>query len=150
MSDTKDFDLYSILAVTHWLPSTALQFRTILAHLIRREVNDMPGAGMSALTIQPTCRDWLLELHPQLHEVPAPPDFHGDESAMDAWAEAQAVRLGVDRFPVEPLPVGEPLRTSLGDLLDVMAEIRGDLDDVAIIDLTKPGLGLVNPDDDQK
>jgi hypothetical protein len=146
--DTHEFDLYSILAVTHRLPSNALQFRTILAHITRRELAAMPGAGMSALTIGADCRAWLLKQHPQLREIPLPPDFHDDEAAMDAWAAEQAARLGVDRLPVAPLPEGTPLRTSLGDLLDVIAHARGGLDDVAVADPAAPDFGLGNHDQD--
>ncbi|WP_020657267.1 hypothetical protein [Amycolatopsis benzoatilytica] len=146
--DTREFDLYSILAVTHRLPSNALPFRTILAHITRRELAAMPGAGVSALTVGAECRAWLLEQHPRLRDIPLPPDFHDDEAAMDAWADEQAARLGVDRLPVAPLPEGTPLRTSLGDLLDVIARARGGLDDVAVADPAAPDFGLGNPDHD--
>ncbi|WP_370970080.1 hypothetical protein [Amycolatopsis sp. cg9] len=122
MSPAKDFDLYSILAVTHRLPSGALQYRTILAHIVGRDVDQIGGAGMSALTLGPECRAWLLEQHPQLNRIPAPPDFHGDEAAMDAWAAEQAALIGTDHLPVAPLPPGRPRRLGLGDLIDAIPD----------------------------
>lgn len=148
MSNAKSFDLYSILAVTHRLPSTALQYRTILAHIMGIEVEQMTGAGMAALTVAPECARWLLEQHPQLRDIPAPPDFHEDTDAMDAWAAEQVTQLGADRLLVAPLPPERNQHPSLDDVLDVIAEIRGGLNAVVIIDPTKPDFGLGKPAED--
>ncbi|MGV9361957.1 hypothetical protein [Amycolatopsis sp. NPDC003731] len=122
MSPAKEFDLYSILAVTHRLPAGALQYRTILAHMVERDVDQIAGAGVSALTLAPECRAWLLEQHPQLNQIPAPPDFHDDEAAMDAWAAEQAARIGTDHLPVTPLPPGRPRRLGLAYLIDAIPD----------------------------
>lgn len=65
---------------------------------------------------------WLLEQHPQLNQIPTPPDFRDDEAAMDAWAAEQAARLGVDHLPVSPLPPDRPRRLGLGDLIDAITD----------------------------
>ncbi len=139
MNGAKEFDLYSILAVTHGLPSNALQYRQILAHVVGRE---MPGAEMAALTAGPACKEWLREQHPRLNEIPAPPDFHGDERAMDAWAAEQAVRIGADRLPVLPIPVHRGPGTGLGDFLDRVENPAK----VVIIDPAQPDFGLSSLD----
>lgn len=104
--DVRVFDLYSILAVTHGLPSTPQQYRDIVGFLIGLP---MGGAGMTALVYGPACRAWLFEQHPQLRTVPARPDFAEDDTAgMDAWAAEQAKRLGADRLPVQRPPAATP------------------------------------------
>ncbi|MEU3765271.1 hypothetical protein AB0E55_09460 [Amycolatopsis keratiniphila] len=135
MSGAKEFDLYSILAVTHGLPANAVQYRQILAHIVGRE---MPGAGMAALTVGPACKEWLREQHPQLAQIPTPPDFHGDERAMDAWAAEQAARLGTDRLPVLPLPEHRRPGTGMGDFVNQVANPAK----VVIVDPTQPDFGL--------
>lgn len=148
MSDKVEFDLYSILAVTHRLPSTARQFRTILAHILGVEIDQVPGAGLAALTVAPDCALWLLEQHPQLRNIPAPPDFDGNEEAMDVWAAKQAEVLGTERLLITPIPPNRSRRDSLGDVLDTIADIRGDLNTIVIVDPTKPDFGLGKPSDD--
>ncbi|MFI5605931.1 hypothetical protein [Amycolatopsis sp. NPDC051903] len=110
-NEVRVFDLYSILAVTHGLPSTPQQYREIVGFLIGRTA---PSAGMTAIAYGQQCKAWLFEQHPQLRTVPARPDFaEDDEAAMDAWAAQQAKRLGADRLPVRRIPdeiaPGDPL-----------------------------------------
>ncbi|WP_037360138.1 hypothetical protein [Amycolatopsis orientalis] len=101
-NEVRVFDLYSILAVTHGLPSTPQQYREIVGFLVGRP---MGGAGMTAIAYGQQCKAWLFEQHPQLRTVPARPDFaDDDEAAMDAWAAEQAKRLGADRLPVRRIP----------------------------------------------
>ncbi|UKD53667.1 hypothetical protein L3Q65_38140 [Amycolatopsis sp. FU40] len=152
MTNAKEFDLYSILAVTHHVPATALQFRTILAHIVGLELDQMPGARISALAYGPECSRWLLEQHPRLRDIPNPPDFHGDEIAMDEWVSAQAEHLGSDclRLPIEPLPPERRPQASLSDILDIIAHVRGSLDTVMVCNPGKPDFGLVMPTPDHK
>ncbi|MDS0137574.1 MULTISPECIES: hypothetical protein [unclassified Amycolatopsis] len=135
MNHTKEFDLYSILAVTHRLPSTALQYRTILAHMAGRDVSQIGGAGVSALTLAPECRAWLLEQHPQLNQIPTSPDFD-DDADMDAWAAEQAALIGADHLPVTPLPPDRPRRLGLGDLIDAISDAN-DVNKVFVLDPDK-------------
>lgn len=97
--DDKDhlFDLRAILAMTHGLPCSLDDHLTLQRHIIQRS----PSTGMWV----PECAEWLLEQHPQLRDVPAVPEFRGDEAAMTAWSDQQKALLGVDSLPVSPLPV---------------------------------------------
>lgn len=152
MTGAQEFSLYDILAVTHHVPSTALQFRTILAHIVGLELDQMPGAGLSALAYGPECSRWLFEQHPRLGNIPNPPDFHGDEIAMDEWVSAQAEHLGSGRLrlPVEPLPPERRPQASLSDVIDIIAHVRGNLDTVMVCNPGKPDFGLVMPTADHK
>lgn len=101
MSDqARGFDLDTILAITHHLPSAARPYRDILEFI---SGVDIP-APTHALGVVEPCAQWLFEQHPRLREVPAVPDFRGDEAAMDTWADKQKARLGVTELPVAPLP----------------------------------------------
>lgn len=99
-TEERKFDVYDVLAVTHHLPSTGSQFRGILEHISGQTLL----GPTNALGVQEPCARWLIEQHPQLNTVPAPPEFNGDERAMDAWADQQKARLGTNELPVKPLP----------------------------------------------
>jgi hypothetical protein len=96
----REFDLYSVLSVTHSLPSLWAPFREILEYLSGQPVI----APSHSIGVRDACAEWLREQHPQLNEVPGPPDFADDESAMDAWAAAQATLLGVESLVCRPMP----------------------------------------------
>ncbi|WP_236788091.1 hypothetical protein [Amycolatopsis sp. GM8] len=96
----KEFDLYTILAITHHLPITARPYRDILEYLSGVPI----PAPTHALGVVEPCAEWLIEQHPPLRDVPAVPDFQGDEAAMDNWADEQKARLGVSELAVRPLP----------------------------------------------
>lgn len=96
----RKFDLYTILAITHGLPSVPGPYREILEFMTEVPV----PAPSHAIGLVPVCRDALFAQHPQLRQVPAKPDFRGSEAAMDAWADEQKKRLGVTELPVTPLP----------------------------------------------
>lgn len=139
MTGAKEFDLYSILAVTHGLPSTPQQYRQIVAHIVGEEV---PGVVVTSMTLGPTCKEWLREQHSELARIPPPPDFHGDDHAMDAWAAEQARRIGTDRLSVLPLPGHRRPGSELSDLLDRIENPAK----VVIVNPDQPDFGLGTSD----
>ena len=96
-----NFDLYTILAVTHRLPSDHKPYQELITYMINEPftvstLNVMMG-------VVDLCREDLFRQHPQLHDIPPIPEFHDSERAMDEWCDAQKAALGVTTLPVEPL-----------------------------------------------
>jgi hypothetical protein len=103
---TRCFDLYSILAITHRLPSSAEAYEEIITFMI-----DGPFTVSTLnvmLGVVDDCREELFRQHPQLHSIPPIPFFDDDEQAMDDWCDSQKARLGVTALPVEPLRSAKP------------------------------------------
>ncbi|MGW7534711.1 hypothetical protein [Amycolatopsis sp. NPDC054798] len=119
-ADVRVFDLYSILAVTHGLPSTARQYQDLIGHLIGQPA---PSPTMAAIAYDERCREALFEQHPRLRSIPPKPVFgEADTAAMDAWAADQANRLGADRLPVRRIPAedapGDPYTEFINNVPD--------------------------------
>lgn len=134
MTDSREFDLYDILAVTHGLPADWPHYRAILEYISGAAVPE----PVRCIGVKPACEEWLFEQHPQLREVPpVPRSLRTDaatDAAMDAWAEEQRTRLGMTMLPVRPLP---PDRADFGSPLEQIldaAESVGKLDTVFIQD----------------
>jgi len=94
------FGLYDVLALTHGLPRLSAVFRANLEYLAGVKLTGTAPVG----AVQP-CREWLLEQHPALRDVPEPPDFHGDMAAAERWANDQCRRLKAIGFVVRPMPL---------------------------------------------
>jgi hypothetical protein len=135
----RDLDLYTVLAITHHLPSAGGPYRDALEYL---SGVSLPGPSHALGVVEP-CAQWLFEEHPRLREVPAVPDFAGDEAAMDAWADEQKARLGVTELPVRPLP--EDRRGAIPDYMERLLD-HVDPAKVYVADPTKPDFGLGHPD----
>lgn len=98
-----DFDLYTILSITHRLPVEGGPYQAILKHMTGLQLSPLQSGRA-----RDVCAAWLLEQHPRLAEVPERPVFkEGDYAAMDAWADEQRALLGATSLPVAPLPPGE-------------------------------------------
>lgn len=113
MGTARDFDLYSILAISHGLPSDWETYRAIAEFLTG---HPMPGPA-HALGIRDICGPWLIEQHPALGDVPPYPHFD-TEQEMDDWAEQQAHHIGAHTLPVLPLPADRPCPPFIERLLD--------------------------------
>ena len=98
MSESKTFDLYAVLAVTHRLPSDLDQFVEIIGFLAGGPVNTLAWAHVREVGAR-----WLFHQHPQLLTIPPAPDFDGDEAAMDAWADTRKQALGAE-LTINPVP----------------------------------------------
>lgn len=131
---SRQFDLYAILAMTHRLPCSINDHLELQQHILQRP----PSTGMWAQE----CKDWLLEQHPQLHQVPPIPDFHDDEAAMDKWADQQKALLGTINLLVTPLPPDRRPGATPGDLMTEVLAKTPDASKVWSADLDKPDLGL--------
>ncbi|NKE62951.1 hypothetical protein FXN61_42015 [Lentzea sp. PSKA42] len=135
---TKNFDLYTVLAVTHRLPSDLGPYVEILSWMVGKTVNQFEW-----ISAHPICGEALAEQHPQLRDIPAAPDFDGDERRMDAWADEQKARIGVSSLPVAPL---SPDKREEALSVDAVAEAIS-LYKVWHLDLNKPDLGFDKPTD---
>lgn len=100
----EEFPLYHVLGVTHALPMLGVDYQAILKYLTGQTLSPV-----QALSVRDTCREWLLEQHPALRDVPPCPRFEQEsiegEAAMDAWCDEQATRLGVQTLTLTPVPV---------------------------------------------
>lgn len=135
----KQVDLYTVLSITHRLPSAFKPHRDALEYLSGVSI----PTPYHLLGVVESCAQWLFEQHPQLRDVPALPDFAGDETAMDAWANEQKARLGVTGLPVRPMP--EDRRSSIPDHLERLLD-HVDPAKVYVVDPDKPDFGLGRPE----
>ncbi|MDJ1131221.1 hypothetical protein [Streptomyces iconiensis] len=119
MPKTREFDLYTVLAVTHQLPIELEPFVEIYAWL-----TGQPSSPLQAAHARDACVAWLLEQHPRLGEVPELPQAvaEGTDAAMDTWAAMQKARLGVTTLPVAPMPPG---RYAAPGMTEVAADLAG-------------------------
>ncbi|MFD0687356.1 hypothetical protein [Actinomadura fibrosa] len=98
--NTREWDLYVILSVTHRLPVDLDPWLEILGFLI----GDTGIGVVQGAAAQKEARDWVFTQHPQLRDIPAVPDFaEGDDAAMDEWANRYKQRYG-QTLPLRPLP----------------------------------------------
>jgi hypothetical protein len=120
MSQPRQFEVYTVLSVTHGLPSGLDPYLDILTHL-----TGQPMDVVTAIRAVTVSRPWLLEQHPRLADFVKPERFEherftkDDYPAMDAWAAHVADQLGAQTLPVQPLPPGEWTRqTPIEEVLD--------------------------------
>ncbi|SMC99126.1 hypothetical protein [Kibdelosporangium aridum] len=115
-AENAEFDLLTILGVTHGFPTYGSHQQHILEFLTQSPV---PGPFFGLL-VTAACREWLLELHPVLRDVPARPEYSdGDYAAVDAWAEQLVSRIGT-RLVVRPIP---PERRDRRPLIDRVLDV---------------------------